>query len=72
MPATLLALGRRTGRRLPAAQSAARPSPLTDIDVLAHVLLAPFRAELYRHLVDGQPAGRERLLAAVRRLLDGL
>jgi hypothetical protein len=36
------------------------------------VLFAPFRAELYRHLVDGQTAGRERLLAAVRRLLDGL
>ncbi len=46
--------------------------PALDIDVLAHVLLAPFRAELYRHLVSGQPAGRERLLAGMRKLLDGL
>ncbi len=46
--------------------------PALDIDVLAHVLLAPFRAELYAHLVSGQPAGRERLLAVVRSLLDGL
>jgi len=44
-----------------------------DIDVLAHVLLAPFRAELYGHLVGGtRAAGRERLLAAVATLLDGL
>ena len=47
--------------------------PELDIDVLAHVLLAPFRAELYSHLVGGQRAvGRERLLAVVGRLLDGL
>ncbi len=46
--------------------------PTLDIDVLAHVLLAPFRAELYAHLVGGQPAGRERLLAVVRTLLDRL
>lgn len=46
--------------------------PDLDIDVLAHILLAPFRAELYGHLVDGQPAGRERLLAGVGTLLDGL
>ncbi len=47
--------------------------PALDIDVLAHVLLAPFRAELYGHLVGGtRAAGRERLLAAVGTLLDGL
>lgn len=47
--------------------------PALDIDVLAHVLLAPFRAELYGHLVGGtRAAGRERLLAAVATLLDGL
>jgi len=46
--------------------------PALDIDALAHVLLAPFRAELYAHLVSGQPAGRERLLAVVRSLLYGL
>lgn len=47
--------------------------PELDIDVLAHVLLAPFRAELYRHLVAGQRAvGRERLLAVVTTLLDGI
>ncbi len=44
-----------------------------DIDVLAHVLLAPFRAELYGHLVGGERAvGRERLLGVVGQLLDGL
>ncbi|MCW3009919.1 MAG: transcriptional regulator, TetR family [Solirubrobacterales bacterium] len=47
--------------------------PALDIDVLAHVLLAPFRAELYRHLCAVERAvGRERLLAVVGRLLDGL
>ncbi len=47
--------------------------PELDIDVLAHVLLAPFRAEVYGHLVGGGRAvGRERLLAVVERLLDGL
>ena len=47
--------------------------PGLDIDVLAHVLLAPFRAELYRHVVGGATdLGRERLLAVVRQLLDGL
>ena len=46
--------------------------PALDIDVLAHVLLAPFRADLYGHLVEGRTEGRERLLAAVGRLLDGL
>ena len=43
-----------------------------DIDVLAHVLLAPFRAELYRHVVGGRGAGRARLLTVVGALLDGL
>jgi hypothetical protein len=46
--------------------------PELDIDVLAHVLLAPVHAELHRHLVSGQPAGRERLLAGMGKLLDGL
>lgn len=47
--------------------------PELDIDVLAHVLLAPFRAEVYGHLVEGErAAGRERLLAVVGQLLDGL
>lgn len=47
--------------------------PALDIDVLAHVLLAPFRAEVYAHLVEGErAAGRERLLTVVGRLLDGL
>jgi len=47
--------------------------PALDIDVLAHVLLAPFRAELYGHLVgDTRAVGRERLLAALATLLDGL
>jgi len=47
--------------------------PELDRDVLAHVLLAPFRAEVYRHLVEGGPgAGRQRLLRVVERLLDGL
>lgn len=44
-----------------------------DIDVLAHVLLAPFRADLYSHLCGGgRSVARERLLAVVGRLLDGL
>ncbi len=47
--------------------------PGLDIDVLAHVLLAPFRAELYFHLTGaGQATGRARLLAVVEQLLDGL
>jgi len=47
--------------------------PALDIDVLAHVLLAPFRAELYGHLVGGRRAvGRRRLLAVIAALLDGL
>lgn len=47
--------------------------PRLDIDVLAHVLLAPFRAEHYRHLTADDPdAGRERLLAVVAGLVDGL
>ena len=47
--------------------------PSLDIDVLAHVLLGPFRADAYRHLVGEERAvGRERLLAAVGTLLDGL
>lgn len=47
--------------------------PDLDIDVLAHVLLAPFRSELYGHLVGGtRAAGGERLLAALATLLDGL
>lgn len=43
-----------------------------DVDVLAHVLLAPFRAEVYRHIVGGASTGRERLLTVVAALLDGL
>lgn len=47
--------------------------PELDIDVLAHVLLAPFRAELYSHLVgDARGVGRARLLAVVEQLVDGL
>lgn len=46
--------------------------PGLDIDVLAHVLLAPFRADLYGHLVERRPEGRDRLLAAISLLLDGL
>ena len=47
--------------------------PELDIDVLAHVLLAPFRAEVYGHVVRGErAAGRERLMDVVRVLLDGL
>lgn len=46
--------------------------PGLDIDVLAHILLAPFRAELYRHLVAGELAGRGRLLSVVGGLIDGL
>ncbi len=47
--------------------------PALDRDVLAHVLLAPFRAAVYGHLVEGErAAGRARLLAVVERLLDGL
>jgi AcrR family transcriptional regulator len=48
-------------------------NPTLDNDVLAHVLLAPFRAEIHRHLT-GDPAsqGRDRLLAALGLLIDGL
>lgn len=47
--------------------------PSLDIDVLAHVLLAPFRAEHYGHLVAGERgAGRGRLLAVVEHLVDAL
>ncbi len=47
--------------------------PELDIDVLAHVLLAPFRAEDYSHFVRGErAAGRERLLGVVQALLAGL
>lgn len=46
--------------------------PDSDIDVLAHVLLAPFWTELYRHVVAGRPEGRERLLRVVGALVDGI
>lgn len=48
-------------------------NPSLDVDVLAHLLLAPFRAELFEHLILGSPQlGRQRLSDAVERLLDGL
>ncbi len=47
--------------------------PELDIDVLAHVLLSPFRAEHYAHVVAGERgAGRARLLAVVEHLLAAL
>lgn len=48
-------------------------APHADADVLAHVLMAPFRGTLFLHLTDGgSDAGRERLLAAVDDLLGAL
>ena len=47
--------------------------PRLDIDVLAHVLLSPFRAEHYRHVTGAdREVGRDRLLAVVATLLAGL
>lgn len=47
--------------------------PSLDADVLAHVLLAPFRAEMHSHLVgDPGSPGPERMLATVATLVEAL
>jgi AcrR family transcriptional regulator len=50
----------------------AQLDPEADAEVLAHMLLAPFGGELHRLLVGPGGPGRERLLAAVRHVLDPL
>ena len=47
--------------------------PQLDSDTLAHMLLAPFRAEIHRYLSgDTGSQSQERLLAGLAALLDGL
>ena len=48
-------------------------NPTLDNDVLAHILLAPVRGEIFQQLTEHSGApGRERLLAALDLLIDGI
>jgi len=46
--------------------------PDADAEALAHLLLAPFSGDLYLHLQRGARVPRERLLAAMGRIVRGL